>query len=162
MAEAATTDLTAGKAEPVPPPPGWVAPVFFMLGLCLIPWTVMLALTLPARHGSHHYDVAWTGFDVALAATLVGTGIGALRRAAWLQSVAAAAATLLVCDTWFDVLSSTSRRELLSSIALAFLVELPVAGACLFVAHHAEEAAARAHRYAALARRRPRRSTTGR
>ena len=47
-------------------PPRWVAPVFILLGVGLVPWTVVLAFTLPARHGTHHYDVAWTGFDVVL------------------------------------------------------------------------------------------------
>ena len=107
------------------------------------------------RHGTTHYGLAWTGFDVALAAVLVGTGIGAARQAAWLQGVAAAAATLLVCDAWFDVLSSTSRDEIVTALMLALFVELPVAAACLFVAHHAEEAALRTRRYAALAHRVP-------
>ena len=144
---------SSAEPEPlVPPPPSWVAPVFVVMGIGLLPWTVVLALTLPARHGIHHYGLAWTGFDIALAVTLLVTGIGAYRRAAWLQGVAAASATLLICDAWFDVLSSTSRRETLIAVALALLVELPVAAACLFVARHAEETAARAHRYAALVR----------
>jgi hypothetical protein len=136
-----------------PAPPRWVAPVFVLLGVCLGPWTVILAITLPARHGTHHYDLAWSGFDVALALTLLGTGVGALRRAAWLQGVASAAAALLICDAWFDVLSSTSDKELFTAAALALTVELPVAAACLFVARHSEETAVRAHRYAAFARR---------
>ena len=127
--------------------------MFVLLGVCLLPWTVLLALTLPARHGTTHYGLAWTGFDVALAAALLGTGIGAARQAAWLQGVAAAAATLLICDAWFDVLSSTSRNELVTALMLALFVELPVAAACLFVARHAEEAAIRTRRYAALAHR---------
>jgi hypothetical protein len=124
-----------------------------VLGLGLVPWTVMLALTLPSLHGNHHYAVAWTGFDVALAVALAATGIGAFRRAAWLQSAAAVAATLVISDAWFDMLSSTSPREVLTSVGLALFVELPVALACVFVARYAEEAADRAHRYTARARR---------
>jgi hypothetical protein len=159
-AKSTAKKLVSGEPEPgpTPPAPGWVAPVFVVLGLGLIPWTVLLAMTLPARHGTHHYGVAWTGFDVALAGALAATGIGAFRRAAWLQSAAAVAATLLVCDAWFDVLSSTSQHEVLTSVSLALLVELPLALACLFVARHAEEAADRAHRYA----RRPRRARASR
>jgi HAD superfamily hydrolase (TIGR01490 family) len=147
--------VEAGPAEAIEPAPAWVARVFVLLGVCLLPWTVLLALTLPARHGTTHYGLAWTGFDVALAAVLLGTGIGAARQAAWLQGVAAAAATLLICDAWFDVLSSTSRDEIVTALMLALFVELPVAAACLFVAHHAEEAALRTRRYAALAHRVP-------
>ena len=145
--------VEVGAAAVIEPARPWVARTFVVLGVCLLPWTVLLALTLPARHGTTHYGLAWTGFDVALAAVLAGTGIGAARQAAWLQGVAAAAATLLICDAWFDILSSTSRNELVTAVILALFVELPVAAACLFVAHHAEEAALRTRRYAALAQR---------
>lgn len=131
--------------------PRWVAAAFLLLAIALVPWTIVLALTLPARHGTHHYDVAWTGFDLVLAGSLLATAIGAAKQAAWLQGAAVAAATLLVCDAWFDVLSSTSTRELLTALALALLVELPVAAACLFVAWHAEETAERAQRLVSLA-----------
>ena len=141
--------------------PRWVAPAFLVLGVGLIPWTIVLALTLPNRHGTHHYDVAWTGFDLALAGALVATAVGAARHSSWLQGVATAAATLLVSDAWFDVLSSVTNGELALSIALAVFVELPVAAACLFVARHSEETSARARRYAAYARRRRRRTGQG-
>lgn len=162
-AESTVKKLITGETEPgpAPPAPRWVAPVFVVLALGLIPWTVALAMTLPAQHGTHHYGVAWTGFDIVLAASLAATGIGAFRRATWLQSAAAVAATLLLCDAWFDVLSSTSQHEVLTSVGLALFVELPVALACLFVARHAEEAADRAHRYAGQARR-PRRAQASR
>jgi HAD superfamily hydrolase (TIGR01490 family) len=148
-----TPAVEAGTEAVEPPPPPWVARVFVLLGVCLLPWTVLLALTLPARHGTTHYGLAWTGFDVALAAALLGVGVGAARQATWLQGVAAAAATLLICDAWFDVLSATSRNEIVTALMLALFVELPVAAACIFVARHAEEAALRTRRYAALAHR---------
>ena len=61
---------------PVPAPPvvhrspRWAAPIFFALGLVLIPWTLWLAVSLPTRQLASHYDAAWSGFDVALAASL--------------------------------------------------------------------------------------------
>lgn len=133
-----------------------MAPVFLLLGVGLVPWTVVLAITLPERHGTHHYDVAWTGFDVALAVALLATAVGAARRATWLQGAAAVAATFLVVDAWFDVLSATSPDEVAMAAALAAFVELPIAAACIFVSHHAEETADRARRVGALTRRRRR------
>lgn len=135
------------------PPPRWVAPAFVVLGLGLVPWVIVLAITLPARHGTYHYDVAWTGFDVALAGALLATAVGAARRATWLQGSAAVAATLLVSDAWFDVLSATSPDEVAMAAALAAFVELPVAAMCIFVSRHAEETADRARRLAVAARR---------
>jgi hypothetical protein len=43
-------------------------------------------------------------------------------------------ATLLVCDAWFDVLTSSGRDRLVS-LSLALVVELPLAGFCLWLTH---------------------------
>ena len=150
----AAPSTCAGPAAPEQPPPAWVTPTFVALGVGLVPWTVVLALTLPAHHGTRRYDVAWTGFDAALAAALLSTAVGAAKRATWLQGSAAVAATLLVCDAWFDILSATSTGELFAASALAALVELPVAAACIFVSRYSEEAADRARRLATISSRR--------
>jgi hypothetical protein len=153
-------EATYGAAPPVVPRlRSWLAPLFFLAGLGLLPWTAFLILTLPSRHlQTGYYDVAWGGFDVALAALLVATGIGLLRRRLWVQNTATAAATMLVCDAWFDILSSQPGGERLVAVVLAVLVELPSALVCLLIARHVEEVAERAQRYALVARRlRPRR-----
>jgi hypothetical protein len=149
-----------GAAPPVVPRlRRWLAPLFFLAGLGLMPWTAYLILTLPGRHlQTGYYDVAWGGFDVGLAALLVATGVGLLRRKLWVQSSATAAATMLLCDAWFDVLSSRPGRERLTALVLAAVAELPSAAICLLIARHVEEAAERAQRFALVARRmRPRR-----
>ena len=85
----------------------WVAPLFMIVALGLVPWTIYLAVTLPSRHVQQNsYDLAWAGFDIALAAAIIATGIGVLWQRLWVQAAATCAATLLVCDAWFDVLSS--------------------------------------------------------
>ena len=158
--DAPIPDETLEVAPPVVPRlRRWLAPVFFLAGLGLVPWTAYLILTLPGRHvQTGYYDVAWGGFDVGLAALLVATGAGLVRRRLWVQSTATAAATMLVCDAWFDVLSSRPGHEQLTALALAATAELPSAFVCLLVARHVEEAAERAQRYALVARRlRPRR-----
>lgn len=162
MPRLAQTELSEGAAPPVVPRVRrWLAPLFFLAGIGLLPWTAYLILTLPGRHlQTGYYDLAWSGFDVGLAALLVATGIGLLRRRLWVQSTATAAATMLVCDAWFDVLSSRPGRERLIAIVLAVLAELPSALVCLMIARHVEEVAERAQRYALVARRlRPRRRT---
>ena len=136
-----------------------LAPLFFLAGIGLLPWTVYLIVTLPGRHlQTGYYDLAWGGFDVGLAALLLATGFGLLRRRLWVQSTATAAATMLVCDAWFDVLSSRPGGERLVASALAVGAELPSAAVCFLIARHVEEVAERAQRYAVAARRlRPRR-----
>ncbi|HSC51892.1 MAG TPA: hypothetical protein VLD16_16635 [Gaiellaceae bacterium] len=141
----------------------WLAPLFLLAGLALIPWTVYLVVSLPGRHlQTGYYDVAWGGFDLALAAVLAATGYGLLRRKLWVQSTATAAATLLLCDAWFDTLSANDSGERLLALALALTVELPTAAVCLLIARHVEEVSERAHHYARTARRLRSRRRSGR
>src|SRR5204863_194858 len=83
--------------------PRWVGYAFAICSFVLLPWTVWLYQSLPSRTTADNWDVAWAGFDVAIAIALLATAVGALRCASWTQGAAAAAATLLVCDAWFDV-----------------------------------------------------------
>jgi hypothetical protein len=149
------SELDQDVISPVVPRLGrWLVPAFFLAGIGLVPWTIYLVATLPARHvQTGFYDLAWGGFDVALAAVLLATGVGLARGKLWVQSTATAAATLLVCDAWFDVLSSSSGAERLEAIVLAAAVELPAAAVCFLVARHVEEVAERAQGYALAARR---------
>jgi len=133
---------------------GWLGLVFGVVGLALIPWTLYLAATLPGRHEQHAYAVTWAGFDVALAVLLAATGYGLVRGRLWVQGVAAAAAALLVCDAWFDVLGSDPGGERAAAIALALLAELPTALLCIAIARRAEVAAYRAQAFVQIAMRR--------
>ena len=112
--------------------------LFAAAALVLVPWVVFLARDLPSDHRSAHWDVAWAGFDVALALLLVGVATAAWRRSPWLEGAATAAATLLFVDAWFDVLTSSTRVELFVAIAEAVFVELPLALLCLLLARDAE------------------------
>ncbi|HET6171677.1 MAG TPA: hypothetical protein VFD90_03670 [Gaiellales bacterium] len=87
-----------------------------------------------------------------MATSLLATGLGLLRHATWTLSVASSAATLLVCDAWFDVTLSSSGREQLVALTTAALVEVPLAVACVFVARESEQMADRARRYVSLVR----------
>lgn len=129
----------------------WAGPMFALCSLVLLPWTVYLGLTLPSRQESENYDVAWAGFDVLLLALLAGTAYCALRRSRYLSTVAGATSALLVVDAWFDCVT-TARPQVVQSIALCFLVELPLAGLCLWLSYHTHQIA---ERRILLLRRRP-------
>jgi hypothetical protein len=109
-------------------------PVFLgAAALALVPWTVWLASSLPCRYLSRHWGVAWAGFDTALATMLALTCVAALRRAAWLDRAAVAAATLLAADAWFDVVTSRGSAAVAVATTEAIAVELPVALLCLYL-----------------------------
>jgi len=121
-------------------PNRWIAPLFVLGAIVLIPWTLMLAYSLPSRHTSQHWDLAWVGFDIALALSLAATGWGIAKRAVWVQSAAAVAATLLLCDAWFDNVLASGRDEHMEAALEAIFVEIPLALFCVWLAHHSEHA----------------------
>jgi hypothetical protein len=143
-AAAAAAEALAASPKSVAPAPRWVAPVFCALAAILLPWTVLLAETLPRRNLSRHWDVAWVGFDVGLLVTLALTAWCAYRRSLWVGSAATAAATLLICDAWFDVVTARRGRELATAVTEAVFVELPLAAISLWIAGHAEQVTERA------------------
>jgi hypothetical protein len=129
----------AAVTEPVSwRPPRWVVPLFGLAALLLVPWVVLLVHALPSAHRSAHWDIAWAGFDVALALLLLTVALAAWRRSPWLEGAATATATLLFVDAWFDVLTSSTRTEVVVAVAEAALVELPLAVLCLLLARAAE------------------------
>jgi uncharacterized membrane protein len=116
--------------------PRWMPPLLAALGALLIPWALVLAYRLPARHTSHHWDLAWVGFDVALAAALAATGWGIARDEPWARTAAAVAATLLLCDAWFDNVLANGFHEHAEAALEAALVEVPLALLCVWLARH--------------------------
>jgi len=136
-----------------PPAPAWVAPLFALFAIALVPWTVWLAYDLPHRHLARHWDIAWAGFDVGLTIALVATAVAAVRRSPAVQGCAVVAATMLGCDAWFDILTAARGSEMAIAMAQAAFLELPLAGLCIWLARNAERVSAQAQAYAALVRR---------
>ena len=93
----------------------------------LIPWTVYLAITLPSHYEARNWVATWVGFDVILLAMLVATAVFGWRRRLLLFPAAFTSGVLLVCDAWFDVLTSQRGADLVQALLTAFLVELPLA-----------------------------------
>jgi hypothetical protein len=120
----------------------WAGPAFILFSLVLLPWTIYLGFSLPDRQLSPHYNIAWVGFDVLELIALGSTGYFALRHSRYLAVTSAAAATLLVVDAWFDVMTSP-RHQILQAIVLAVLVELPLAAVCAWLSYHTEHLADR-------------------
>jgi hypothetical protein len=116
----------------------WAGPLFTLFAVIMVPWTVYIGESLPMRQLSPHYDASWAGFDVLLVAALAGTGYFALRRSRYLAMAATATAVLLIVDAWFDLMT-TPEGEIVQSIVLAAVVELPLAAVCIWLALHAEE-----------------------
>ena len=116
----------------------WVGIFFVACFAGMIPWTVYLAGTLPDRQLSSHYNAAWTGFDVMLAIVLLATGICVLLRSPLLAVTAAASASFLVIDAWFDIMTSPPGRQFAEALTMAAVAELPLAVACAWLSYRTE------------------------
>jgi hypothetical protein len=116
----------------------WAGPLFALFALVMVPWTVYIGESLPRRQLSPHYDASWAGFDVMLLAALAATAFFALRRSRYLSMAATATAVLLVVDAWFDLMTTPS-GQIVQSIVLAAVVELPLAAVCVWLGLHTQE-----------------------
>ena len=92
----------------------------------LLPWAITLIYRLPRTYTARNWDLTWAGFDIILASLMAATGwfFWKQRRIGILTSFSAG--VLLVCDAWFDVMTSNG-AELPEAVAAALLLELPIA-----------------------------------
>jgi hypothetical protein len=119
-------------------PARWVTLLLGLVAIAMVPWALYLTFTLPSRHVTIHYDLAWVGFDVALACAFAATALAAIRRSHWLVPLAAVTGTMLVCDAWFDIVTSRAGGEMWEAVAEAVFAELPLAALCGFIVYDAE------------------------
>jgi hypothetical protein len=108
------------------------------VAVALLPWTAYLSATLPSRHLTEHWDIAWAGLDLFEAAALVTLFVAIVRRSPLVPVFAAVAGTALLCDAWFDL--TTSGRGFYWALAEALGAELPLAALCFWVAFEVSEA----------------------
>jgi hypothetical protein len=92
----------------------------------LVPWIAYLAVTLPRHYVADNWDVTWVGFDVLLLVMMVATAVLGYLRRQMLVLTAFATGVLLVCDAWFDVVTSHGDDQMWSVVS-ALVVELPLA-----------------------------------
>ncbi len=131
--------------------PWWVGPAFAVLAVGTIPWVIYLAVSLPRHATFAHYRGVWVGFDCGLILVLGLTALFAWWARPQVALTASAAATMLLVDAWFDVMTTPFGRQWWTSLTLALVVELPLAAICAWIALHAE--GVMEYRAAALARR---------
>lgn len=138
----ARAGLRLGRGRWLVPP--WTAPALFACAVVLIPWTALLFVTLPHHYTTNHWKVAWGGFDIGLGLALAATAVMVARRSPLAEVTATVTGTLLVCDAWFDVLTSRGLSDIAQAAASAALIELPLAALCFWIARnlaHAVEVA---------------------
>ncbi|WP_225837222.1 hypothetical protein [Streptomyces sp. NK08204] len=99
----------------------------------LVPWTVVLALTLPGDTEVRHWSLAWIGLDVLMAAGCAGTALLGLRGDPRARLTASATASAAVLDAWFDITTAQAGTALAQALACA-VAEATLAGVCAYLA----------------------------
>ncbi|HET9174645.1 MAG TPA: hypothetical protein VFN56_05215, partial [Candidatus Saccharimonadales bacterium] len=100
--------------------PKWLPRLYGAACICLIPWTIFLAVKLPPHYQSHHWDAAWTGFDVFLIIAFALTAWLAVKKSSWTALTATALGTILIMDAWFDILTAKPGKAQHEAIAESF------------------------------------------
>lgn len=112
----------------------WLPRAYLVVAAALVPWTVYLAVSLPARSTSLHYRGTWVGFDIVLVLVLARIGWFAAHRDPRVVLTAAAGTALLAADAWFDVTTAAPGSAHLQAVVSAVLLELPGAALCSLLA----------------------------
>ena len=130
----ARAGLRLGRGRWLVPP--WTAPALFGCAVVLVPWTALLFATLPRHYVANHWQIAWGGFDIGLGIALASTAVTVAMRSPYAEVTATITGTLLVCDAWFDVLTSRGLADIAQAAASALLIELPLAALCFWMARN--------------------------
>lgn len=105
----------------------WRLVLMLLCVAALIPWTIYLANTLPSHYVARNWVATWVGFDILLLVMLLATAIAGWRRRQLLFPFAFASGVLLICDAWFDVMTSQRGADLWQALLSAVIIELPLA-----------------------------------
>ena len=130
------------------------------VAVALLPWTVYLSISLPSQHESVHWDIVWPGLDIGIGLAVAATVFGLVRLSTNLPIFSSIAGTLLLCDAWFDTLTSRPGTELAWAAVEALVAELPLAAFCFWIAFDAESVAV-ARRFVGASDSPDRREATG-
>lgn len=116
--------------------PPWIAPAFVLSAIVLVLWTGYLFGTLPPDYTANNWSTAWAGFDIGLALALGSTAVLIVRRSPFAEVTATVTGTLLICDAWFDVMTSRGTSAVAQATVEAVLFELPLAVLCFWIARN--------------------------
>ena len=131
-------DVTLTASRETRLTPNWAGPLYLVLAVLLVPWTIYLGVVLPDQTTSAHWDIAWVGFDAMEFVALALTGLLAYRRSLWVVPAATAAAVLLVVDAWFDITTARGTWNVVQALILGVGIELPLAALSLWLARRVE------------------------
>ncbi|MEV6839354.1 hypothetical protein AB0N17_33415 [Streptomyces sp. NPDC051133] len=111
----------------------WTLVALGAAAVLLVPWMVVLAVTLPGSTEVDHWPLAWIGLDVLMAAGCAATALLGLRGDPRARLTASATAAVAILDAWFDITTSGTGAPLAEALVCA-VAEAALAAACVVLA----------------------------
>ncbi|MFE3192730.1 hypothetical protein ACFXHA_27225 [Nocardia sp. NPDC059240] len=111
----------------------WVTWTLGGSAVFLVPWTVLLAATLPSETRVQNWALAWIGLDFLLTIGCLLTAVYVSRGHELARIAATATATVALLDAWFDITTARPGADFTQAVASA-VGELALAGVCTFLA----------------------------
>ncbi|MEU0007070.1 hypothetical protein ABZ079_23020 [Streptomyces sp. NPDC006314] len=111
----------------------WILRALGAAAVLLVPWMVVLAVTLPGSTQVGNWRLAWIGLDALMAAGCATTALLGLRGDPRARLTASATASVAVLDAWFDITTAQAGGALVQALVCA-VAEGALAGACVALA----------------------------
>ncbi|MGW4564505.1 hypothetical protein ACWEN3_19510 [Streptomyces sp. NPDC004561] len=111
----------------------WLLVLLGAAAVLLVPWMVVLAVTLPGSTTVGNWPLAWVGLDVLMATGCAATAALGLRGDGRARLTASATASVAVLDAWFDITTAPAGSALIMALACA-AAEGALAVACAYLA----------------------------
>ncbi len=111
----------------------WMLVVLSAAAVLLVPWMVVLGLTLQADTEVRNWSLAWIGLDVLMATGCATTALLGLRGDPRARLTASATAAVAVLDAWFDITTAQPGTDLTQAVACA-VAEGALACICICLA----------------------------
>ncbi|WEO95645.1 hypothetical protein A6P39_017330 [Streptomyces sp. FXJ1.172] len=111
----------------------WALVALAAAAVLLVPWMVVLAVTLPGSTRVDNWPLTWIGLDVLMAAGCAATALLGLRGDPRSRLTASATASVAVLDAWFDITTARAGGALAQALACA-VAEAALAAACVALA----------------------------
>ena len=108
-------------------PATWVVGGLSLCALVLGIWVFFLGAELHGRYNVRNWSSTWGRIDLCQVAGLLATARLVHRRSLAVAPIAAATATLIAMDAWFDVMTAQAGSDWYTALFMAIVIEIPLA-----------------------------------
>ncbi len=117
--------------------PRWITWFALCVAVGFLGWIIYLSTGITSKVTTHHYDIAWLGFDALELFMVAVAAVAAWRHHRSTTIFTGICAVMFAVDAWFDVWTSP-RGGVVSAALFAICLELPLVAAFTAATIHGE------------------------